>query len=265
MAPLTSELSILLKDGVRGARYVFRKGTRIGREGSTISPAVPKLARLADSVFTATEKAAAALLSSEGDDLATAEAFAESFSAMLSTANKDEFRALFVRLLYRLAEATLTRLGVENAFISAHEIAAACWLLQQRHRKTLAAVAPRRPLNMAAVARFWASTLICLEQRRAIREIDLPQKEDFQKRFLETAPETYCLLIMVIAGATLTTRDLAGLAADPDRLAHSFEDFIDSAVVVVSARFDRLAAHMAAPDAIDLLSADLEALLPFLP
>jgi hypothetical protein len=68
-----------------------------------------------------------------------------------------------------------------------------------------------------------------------------------------------------IAGATLTTRDLAGLAADPDRLAHSFEDFIDSAVVVVSARFDRLAAHMAAPDAIDLLSADLEALLPFLP
>jgi hypothetical protein len=85
MAPLTSELSILLKDGLRGARYVFRKGTRIGREGSTISPAVPKLARLADSVFTATEKAAAALLSSEGDDLATAEAFAESFSAMLST------------------------------------------------------------------------------------------------------------------------------------------------------------------------------------
>jgi hypothetical protein len=219
----------------------------------------------ADYVFTATEKAAAALLSSEGDDLATAEAFAESFSAMLSTPDKEEFRALFVRLLYRLAEATLTRLGVENAFISAHEIAAACWLLRQRHRKTLAAIAPRRPLNMAAVARGGAATLICLEQRRAIREIDLPPKEDFQKRFLETAPESYCLLIMVIAGATLTTRDLAGLSADPDRQAYRFEDFIDSAVVVVSARFDRLAAHMAAPDAIDLLSADLEALLPFLP
>ena len=265
MAPLTSDISILLKDGLRGARYVFRKGTRIGREGSTISPAIPKLARLADSVFTATEKAAAALISSDEDHLASAEAFAQSFSTMLETRNKDEFRALFVRLLYRLAEATLTRLGVENAFISAHEIAAACWLLQQRHRKTLAAVGPRRPLTLAANARFWATILICLEQRRAIREIDLPPKEDFQKRFLEVAPERYCLFIMAIAGATLTTRDLLGPAADPDRLACGFGDFIDSAVVVVSARFDRLSAHAAAPDAVDLLTADFEARLPFLP
>jgi hypothetical protein len=265
MAPLTSDLSILLKDGLRGARYVFRKGTRIGREGSPISPAVPKLARLADSVFSVTERAAAVLLSSDEDHLATAEAFAQSFSTMLATPNRDEFKVMFVRLLYRLAEATLTRLGVENAFISAHEIAAACSLLRQRHRKTLAAVVPSRPLTTAAIARFWATTLICLEQRRAIREIDLPPTEDFQTHFLQSKPETYCLLIMTVAGATLTTHDLVRHGADPDELSCRFEDFMDSAMVVVSARFDRLAAHMAAPNAIDLLSADLEALVPFLP
>jgi len=265
MAPLTSDLSILLKDGLRGARYVFRKGTRIGREGSTLSPAVPKLARLADSVFTATEKAAAALLSSDADHLASTDAFSQGFSTMLATRDKEEFKALFVGLLYRLAEATLMRLGVENAFISAHEIAAAGWLLRHRHRKTMAAMTARRPFTIVEVARIWATILMCLEKRRAIREIDLPKTSDFQKRFLETAPETYCLMIMVIAGATLTTRDLAGPSADPERLDCGFEDVIDSAVVVVTARFDRLAAHLAAPNAVDLLTADLEALLPFLP
>ena len=104
-----------------------------------------------------------------------------------------------------------------------------------------------------------------LEQRRAIREIDLPPTEDFQKHFLETKPETYCLLIMMVAGATLTSRNLADSVADPARLEGSFEDCIDSAIVVVTARFDRLAAHASAPDAVDRLAADLEALLPFLP
>jgi hypothetical protein len=265
MPPLTSDLSMILKDGLRGARYAFRKGTRIGKEAATLAPAVPRLARLADSVFTVTEKAAAALLSSDEAQLSTAEGFAQTVSAMLATRDRNEFKTLFVRIVFRLAEATLTRLGVENAFISAHEIAAAGWLLRHRHRKTLAAVTARRPLTAAVLARFWSTTLVCLEQRRAIREIDLPPSDGIQKRLLQEAPETYCLLILAIAGASLTMRHLSDAPRDHDVQDCTFDEYIDSAISVVTARFDRLSAHATVPDAIELLSADLEGMLPFLP
>ena len=265
MPPLTSDLSIILKDGLRGARYVFRKGARIGKETSALSPAVPRLAQLADSVFSVTEKAAAAFLASDETELASEAVFAQAFCAMLATRDRNEFKALFVRIMYRLGQATLTRLGVENAFISAHEIATAGWLLRHRHRKTLASITSQRPPTVAALARFWATTLVCLEQRRAIREIDLPPSGGIHRRFLEESPETYCLLILAIAGATLTMRHLAGAPDDPDFKDRTFDEYIDSAIAVVTARFERLSAHAAQPDAIELLSADLEAVLPFLP
>jgi hypothetical protein len=55
------------------------------------------------------------------------------------------------------------------------------------------------------------------------------------------------------------------LPTNTDRQAYSLDDYIDSATSVVTARFDRLAAHFAAPEAVDLLAKDLEGIIAFLP
>ena len=265
MARLPGELSVLLGDGFRGARYVFRKGTRMGRESVGMSPAVPRLAQFADSVFTVTEKAAASLLSSDEDQMATAQGFATCLVAMLVARESSDHRNLAARLFLRLAELTLARLGVENAFISAHEISAACALIRRRHKRALDSMVIHEPLTLGSVASFWAMALTCLERRHVIREIDRSNADDFRTPFLEDKPELYCLLIMGVAGATIAARYLVDPTDAEPTEEYGYDECIDSAIAVVTARFDRLSAHLVGTNAVTLLAADLEALLPFLP
>jgi hypothetical protein len=266
MLRLPGDLSNRVKDGLRGARFVFRRGTRLGQEAVAFPPAIPKIARLADSVLAVTERAAANLLLAEDQDLRDPRPIMAAFSEMQTASDKALLQQAFVRVHYRLAEAVLNRLGVENAFISAHEISVAYTVLRGRHRKVLSAITSRRAVSTAAIIRFWATAAICLEKRHPIRDIDLPKQKDVHAQFLEQTPATYCLLIMAITGATLTTQPLSEtLPTNTDRQAYSLDDYIDSATSVVTARFDRLAAHFAAPEAVDLLAKDLEGIIAFLP
>ena len=212
-----------------------------------------------------TEKAAIALLSSDQTELESSEDFAQAFSLLLGTRDRDEFKMLFLRIIYRLGQSTLTRLGIENAFISAHEIAAATWLLRHRHRKFLSVITSQRPLTMKALACFWATTLICLEKRRPIREIDFPSANGIELQFLKQAPETYCLLILGISGATFTMRHLVDAPENQLSIDCELDECIDSAISVVTARFERLAALTATTDGISSISAEIEEQLPFLP
>ena len=261
-----TRLPVLLGDGFRGARYIFRKGTRIGRESVGMSPAVPRLAQFADSLFTVTEKAAASLLSSDEDQMATAQGFATCFVAMLVAGESSDHRDLAARMFLRLAELTLARLGIQNAFISAHEIAAACALMHRRHKRALDEMVTHEPFTLGLVAEFWAMALTCLERRRVIREIDRSAAaEDFRTPFLQDKPELYCLLIMGVAGATIAARYLVDpLDADPAE-SYGYDECIDSAIAVVTVRYDRLAAHLIGTNAVALLTADFETVLPFLP
>jgi hypothetical protein len=186
------------------------------------------------------------------------------FRAMLAATDKTQVKQSFIRIHYLLAEAVLRRLGVENAFISAHEMAAAYDVLRSRHRKTLLALMSKRDMNTGAIIRFWVSAAVCLGNRHPIREIDLPKEGDVHTQFLEQAPATYCLLIVALTGAILTTRHMMaspGGEAPPDNM----DAYIDSAVAVVTARFDRLAAHFSEPDVIEVLVPELETVMPFLP
>jgi hypothetical protein len=232
----------------------------------TFPPAIPKIARLADSVLAATERVAANLHFAEDQDLRDPQAIMAAFSEMQSASDKTLLQQAFVRVHYRLAEAVVSRLGVENAFISAHEISVAYTVLRRHHRKVLSGITSRRPVGTATVIRFWATAAVCLEKRHPIREIDVPKQKDLHTHFLEQTPTTFCLLIMAITGATLTTQPPSkAFPGDSDRESYSLDEYIDSATAVVTARFDRLAAHFAAPDAVDLLAKDLESIVSFLP
>jgi hypothetical protein len=267
MRQLPDEFASFLKDSLRGARYVVRHGTRLGQEAVAFAPGVPDFARFADTVLTATEKTAAALLLRQNLDFEYPATVLEVFAALLAEPDTTRRRRLFVRLQYRLIEAVLRRLGVENVFISEHEIATAYDMMRRRHRKLLASLRPAREVTAAGSLRFWVAAAVTLGARHPLREIDLPRQAGPRTTLLEQAPAPYCLLIVALTGAILTARHPidssgrgAGRAGDD-----GLDSYIDSATAVVTARFDDLATQFVQPKAVDLLAGAFEAVLPFLP
>ncbi|MCB8881382.1 hypothetical protein ACELLULO517_14125 [Acidisoma cellulosilytica] len=264
MSPLREELSIILKDGLRGARYMLRRGVRFGMEPNRLSSAVPQLARLAGSVATATEKAASFL--SHDSVPITSERFSQSISDVLTTKSRAEARAIFVENIYRLSEQVLVRLDVENAFISSVEISLAFSLLWSDHREAQRATRQKPLFTRLSLTRFWVFTLVHLNRRSPIREIDAPALEPSAKReYLETNAEAYCLLIVTLAAATITARYLAADGQFSEGSSAELDHSIDSAIAVITARFKTFSTHLDQPNAIDLLCIDFETVLPFLP
>ncbi len=258
MRQLPDEFASFLKDSLRGARYVVRHGNRLGQDAVAFAPGVPDFVRLADSVLTATERTATALLR-RNLDLDYPARVPDMFAALLAATDPTR-RRLFVRLHYGLIEAVLRHLGVENVFISEHEIATAYDILCRRHSRLLIPPRAGRDGPPKATARFWAAAAVTLGARHPLRELDLPRRPGPATALLEQAPAPYCLLIVALTGAILTAGAARGLSGD-DGLEHC----IDSAAAVVTARFDDLYARFVQPNAVDRLTAALEKVLPFLP
>ena len=264
MRPLPDQFAHIIKDGLRGARYVLRHGVRAGQEAIAFAPGAPDFARLTDTVLSATERTASRVLQRTRLDFSFSGTVVDAYAAMLAETNPAERKRLFVRLHYRLIEAVLGRLGVENQFISEHEIALGYEALKRRHRRILGELKPSREVRVADAVRFWVAAAVTLGARHPLREIDLPRRVGPGTPYLKEAPTPYCLLIAALTGAILMVRhpDAASSGqAEPGDL----DEYVDSAAAVVTARFDRLRTMFFEPKAVELLSREFEAVLPFLP
>ena len=258
MRQLPDEFTRRIKDGLRGARYVVRRGARLGQDAVAFAPGVPDIASLTDTVLTATERTASVLLHRKRPDFDFPGTVLDAYAATLAEADPTQRKRLFVRLQYRLIEAVLRRLGVPNVFISEHEIALAYDGLQRRGRRNPALPRASREPRPDEATRFWVAAAVTLGVRHPLREIDLPRAADARTSCLERAPAPYCLLVAALTGAILTTRD--NRAGDD-----GLDATIDSAAAVVTARFDRLAEVFTKPGAVETLVREFAAVLPFLP
>lgn len=247
-----------IKDGLRGARYVVRRGARLGQNAVAFAPGVPDIALFTDTVLTATERTASVLLQRKRPDFEYPGTVLDAYAAMVAETDPTQRKRLFVHLQYRLIEAVLRRLGVPNVFISEHEIALAFEPLQRRLRPVMAWRRTSREPRFDEATRFWVAAAVTLGVRHPLREIDLPRAADARTSCLERAPTPYCLLIVALTGAILTTRD--NRTGDD-----GLDATIDSAAAVVTARFDRLSAVFTRPGAVDTLAREFAAVLPFLP
>lgn len=278
MRQLPYEFASLLKDKLRGARYVVRHGARLGQDVVGFAPGVGDMARLAERLFVATERTASALVVGERQAFHDPGTVLQAWEAM--RAADAQRKRLFVRLHYRLTEAVLRHLGAENVFISEHEIALAYEALRRNHRKILS-WPPARETRSADAVRFWVAAAITLAARQPLREIDLPREPGPQTRYLLQAPSPFCLLIVALTGAILTTRPLAPRQGAPgedavgDGSDEGLDGYIESATAVVTARFDRFCVAFARQGrvdagrwqarAIDILVEEFNLVLPFLP
>ncbi len=263
VCPTAYYVTNFFRDSARGARYLVRHGTRLRREAVTLGPGVANFVRLADTVVTATEKTKRVLLPGNPDFDYPATVLGV-YAAMLGERETVARGRLFVRLHYRLIEAVLRRCGVENLFISEHEINAAYDILRRRHRKLFASLRPLGEEAMPEQAlRFWVASAVALGARHPLREIDLPRATGPRIALLEQAPSTYCLLIVALTGAILTAQH--PLSDEFQAGEDSLDSYIDSAIAVVTARFDLLAAQLIKSNALELLSEAFASVLPFLP
>ena len=278
MRQLPNEFASLLKDKLRGARYVVRHGARLGQDAVAFAPGMPDVARLAERLLAATERTASALMLREPHDFEYSGTVLEAWEAMCSAANETKRKRLFVRIHYRLTEAVLRHMGAENVFVSEHEIALAYETLRRTHLRTFS-LQPTREARSVDTVPFWVAAAVTLGARQPLREIDLPRQTNLQTRYLQQAPAPFCLLIVALTGAILTTRPPAwsesARAPVLNRNDNDLDGYIDSAAAVVTARFDRFHAAFtrdAMPEtgsrqarAIQRLAEEFQLVLPFLP
>ena len=277
MRQLPDEFASLLKDKLRGARYVVRHGARLGKDMVAFAPGMPDVARLAERLIAATERTASAIMMRERPDFECSGTVLEVWEAMRAANDDTERKRLFVRIHYRLSEAVLRHMGAENVFISEHEIALAYEALRRNHRRVLSWRSTRE-VRSADTVRFWAAAAVTLAVRQPLREIDLPPQVGPQIRYLEQAPTPFCLLTVALTGAMLTTQPPArserGTPVRP-RDDDELDGYIESATAVVTARFDRFRAAFAEYGrqkagrrqacAIEMLVEEFRLVLPFLP
>ena len=278
MRQLPNELATLLKDKLRGARYMVRHGVRLGQDSVAFAPGMPDAACLAERLLAATKRTANALMLRERHDFEYSGTVLEAWKAMCSAANETQRKRLFMRIHYRLTEAVLRHMGAENVFISEHEIALAYETLRRTHLRIFS-LWPTREARSADTVRFWVAAAVTLGARQPLREIDLPRQISLQTRYLQQAPTPFCLLIVALTGAILTTRPPAWGEHECAPVRHCNDDgldgYIDSATAVVTARFDRFRAAFTRDTmletgsrqarAIERLAEEFQLILPFLP
>ncbi len=246
MAHLHQDIATLLKDGLRGARYLVRKTTRAGEDADPLRRGVHHLTSLADAVLSTTEETVSSLLrGAPGDEARSDAALMRACRRLSGLADADAFETLFTRTVYRLAETLLTRRGIDNLFIAEHDIAAAARDL-----------APPASRDGTDPARFWAEAAIALVARRPIRDIEAAESTSVGAGSFATEPNAAVFLTIALAGAVAVEKDLdaAGLGAVPD-----------SAAAVMDVRFRRFADCLDTRDPAGALAAEITSVLPFLP
>lgn len=246
MAHLHQDIATLLKDGLRGARYLVRKTTRAGDDADPLRRGVHHLTSLADAVLSTTEETVSSLLrGAPGDEARSDAALMRACRRLSGLADADAFETLFTRTVYRLAETLLTRRGIDNLFIAEHDIAAAARDL-----------VPPAARDGTDPARFWAEAAVALVARRPIRDIEAAESASADGTGFATEPNAAVFLTIALAGAVAATKDLdaAGLGAVPD-----------SAAAVMDVRFRRFADCLDRRDPARALAAEIASVLPFLP
>lgn len=245
MAHLHQDIATLLKDGLRGARYLVRKTTRAGDDADPLRRGVHHLTSLADAVLSTTEETVSSLLrGAPGDEARSDAALMRACRRLSGLADADAFETLFTRTVYRLAETLLMRRGIDNLFIAEHDIAAAARDLTPPAR------------DGADPARFWAEAAVALVARRPIRDIETAEHTPVSGDGFATEPNAAVFLTVALAGAVAATKDLdaAGLGAVPD-----------SAAAVMDVRFRRFADCLDRRDPAHALEVEIASVLPFLP
>lgn len=264
MLPSPEDLEYLLKDGLRGARYVVRYGTKRG-ERARLPPGAAQVARLTTSMLGAAERTVESVLLGEPQRSYGSSLAQDVTAAFTRTANAAQRRRIFVRLLYRLLAAVLRQMDVENRFISEQEIARSYDRLNARNPRALDVFATGAAVDGQDMARFWATAALALAASSPLREFEMPRQDGLRVRLLGRAPKPFCVLVVALTGAVLTTQVVIRADRSAERDDEAVGQIIDSAIAVVGARFDRMLAALRHPRGEAMLAREIAAVLPFLP
>lgn len=253
--PMTDNVEAFIKDGLRGTRYVARRGLTLSHRIESRVLGGTRFSRFAGQVLHLSEDIAKTLLplsrpSTLSDSLVL-------YRELWAELDPVRFDRAFVEIHDRLLAAVLAEKGVEDAFISEREIALVARRLRQEHghevdraRRGLAGDGQDRLEGAALIAGVVAAVLAPSSAIRiAVPAISI-------ERPLEN-PNVYSALALSLA---------AGVALD-----HGPDDEIDagryitSACRVVDAQYDIWLDPDGMLPSADTIAAAYRNIIPFLP
>ena len=275
---MTNDAILSLKDALRGLRYAARREAGVvdrvlvsagatWRPGHAAGPAAAKgpLRRLFDAVFARLEHIGRSLFAARRKRIEAVSDFLLPIGALLSAPPGNGRSFGFTRSHYRAAGFVLARLGVENAFVAEHAIAAAGRGLAERHSALLARVTARQRDNAGSLSEAERAdiTALCaavvheIATARPIRRIDSPNGSGPRSPRLFLSPNVYCFCIVGIATAIVSL--------NPSVSSLDFDEVVASANLVVDARFERFNAAMRSRDPAAALAREFATVIPYLP
>lgn len=251
---IRSEIKTIVKDTLRGARYVMRHSAGHAGAGSRLAPPLGGLSAIADTLLTSTEEMIL-IVAGTGprDEEMRLKAAMEAFGALCRGAAGPRFGAAFRSAHYRLIAAVLVRRGARNAYVSEQALALAAETLALKGGTAAKAVAGG---TEAGVPAFAAAAMLALLAAEPLRMADLPPSgadDPFGR-----APKTATILSAVLAGAIHASRE-----ERMERVEAAV--CLDSATDVVEAVFERFEAALTDTAPAARLAALLADLLPVLP
>lgn len=264
LGALIEEGETVVKDGLRGARHVFRQSTLRGAASDPVSRGVTEIVRTLDGVLTRAERTARTVIRQGGVVRDTA-SLISGFPDLLRSTDSDQRRGL-VEAHYQLAKRMLEQWGVEDALILEQAIRGGVqrFVGTERVRMTAArhAVESGDPAEkFAAVCDVAASLALVLAEEEPVRALGRPlagaARGDRTERTQQPA--------FLSHGPSLPTFLAVGLAvsgyAGRRSVSSSAEDFLPSAAAIMEVRFDRLSQCRTAEE----LASAYRALVPAMP
>ncbi|MBC8130600.1 MAG: hypothetical protein H7Y08_09810 [Rhizobiaceae bacterium] len=261
---LIEEGETVVKDGLRGARHVFRQGALRGASGDPVSRRITNVARTMDGVLTRAEQVARSVMRPGASPRSPASLLVR-FPDLLRE-NEADLRQGLIETEYQLAKAVLVQWGAEDALILEQAIRSGAQRFVSEERALLDAAqnAIREgdaEARMGAICDVAASIALILAEEEPVRA--LGRSVQGSARLAEGAERSTPAFLR--HGASLPTFLAVGLAvcgyAGRRSASSAAEDFVPSAAAIVEGRFERLSQCRTAFE----LSAAYRMLVPAMP
>lgn len=260
MRDFAQEFKLTVKDGLRDLRYVLRSESDAASEATGpfgligdvalrargLVEQAPVVGRVADGLLREVDSVASSVLSG-GPAPRPGPLFPRTAAALVA-----DDGAAFTPSLYGFLKYLLRTAGVRNAVVFEHAIDAARRTVIERRQGAAAEVH-----SDEAMLRLASEIAVALVAERPVRRLDLPQQALPASRLLLAAPNAWAASVIGLATAIASYRD-GREAVEP-------ADVVESAMTVVTARFDRFHPAIASSQAVADLTRLFAQDVPHLP